>query len=236
MGCKMNYPARKVRARSASLSPASFGRNWRNAVAFIPVPDVVSVGVVYNLRGEFCQNTAYFSGVSLDTASLSALAASFDSHWNTGVLDLLSEDLSVSEYVVADQSDISGPVFTRVPPTLEVGGVASPALSNNVAFCVSLRTANRGRSFRGRLYLPGISSASMDDPNHLVPAIATNIANAVFTALDQVTVDTGAIPVVVSRFTAGAPRTTGIATPIVTVIAVDNVVDSQRRRLPGRGS
>lgn len=205
-------------------------------MAFIPVPDVVSVGVVYNLHGEFCQNTLYFTGVALDTTSLSDLATSFDTHWNALVLDQLSEDLSVTEYVVADQSDINGPVFTRVPGTLEIGGVASPALSNQIAFCVSLRTANRGRSFRGRIYLPGIPAASMDDANHLVPAIATNIANLVFNALDQVTVDTGALPVVVSRFTAGEPRTTGIATPMVSAIAVDNVVDSQRRRAPGRGN
>jgi len=31
------------------------------------------------------------------------------------------------------------------------------------------------------------------------------------------------------------PRTAGVVTPISNVIVVDRVLDSQRRRLPGRG-
>jgi hypothetical protein len=45
-----------------------------------------------------------------------------------------------------------------------------------------------------------------------------------------------AVHVVVSRYHLGAPRVTGIATPVITYLATDNNVDSQRRRLTGRGT
>jgi len=40
---------------------------------------------------------------------------------------------------------------------------------------------------------------------------------------------------VISRFNAGAPRTTGVATKVTSCVVVDPYVDSQRRRLTGRG-
>jgi hypothetical protein len=39
----------------------------------------------------------------------------------------------------------------------------------------------------------------------------------------------------VSRYANGAPRTVGIATPVTSVVLVDQRVDSQRRRLVGIG-
>jgi hypothetical protein len=53
--------------------------------------------------------------------------------------------------------------------------------------------------------------------------------------------DIGASWVVVSRFSGvdangdPIPRAAGVTTPITSVLVVDNIVDSQRRRLPGRG-
>jgi hypothetical protein len=42
--------------------------------------------------------------------------------------------------------------------------------------------------------------------------------------------------VVASRITNGAPRVTGLSQPVTSWLVVDLAVDSQRRRLNGRGS
>jgi hypothetical protein len=40
---------------------------------------------------------------------------------------------------------------------------------------------------------------------------------------------------IVSRFSGGQPRTAGEVYPVIAALVTDNVADSQRRRLPGRG-
>jgi len=42
--------------------------------------------------------------------------------------------------------------------------------------------------------------------------------------------------VVVSKKSGGLPRAIGLSTPVQQSVIVDNILDSQRRRLPGRGS
>jgi hypothetical protein len=42
--------------------------------------------------------------------------------------------------------------------------------------------------------------------------------------------------VVLSRYTAGAPRAAGVAFAVTRALFTDLTVDSQRRRLPGRGA
>jgi hypothetical protein len=67
-----------------------------------------------------------------------------------------------------------------------------------------------------------------------------SIVQAAFVAAYEELLDPAVITVgewsVASRFTNNEPRTTGISAPVTAVQATDNIVDSQRRRLPGRGT
>jgi len=59
---------------------------------------------------------------------------------------------------------------------------------------------------------------------------------AAYDLLANLFIASGATWVIVSRFLDKAPRTTGISRTVSSVILVNLVADSQRRRLPGRGT
>jgi len=92
-----------------------------------------------------------------------------------------------------------------------------------------LRTGIAGRSFRGRTYLAGLIASEVVN-NQLDGGRALGMVSG----LDQVRQDMAALNfflVVVSRVHNGAPRVTGVATTVTSILAVDNRVDTQRRRL-----
>jgi len=114
------------------------------------------------------------------------------------------------------------------------GTSAVDPLPFNCAHCVSFRTANRGRSGRGRNYVMGLS-----DSEAAASAIQTtrlNLdVNAYAALVGAGTFVAGLQFCVVSRYSGGAPRSVALIQPITSVLSVDATIDSQRRRLPGRG-
>jgi hypothetical protein len=112
--------------------------------------------------------------------------------------------------------------------------VNEDTLPNNVTWAIKFNTANRGRSGRGRNYIIGLTK----------PKVAANLLNPITAGqfvdgyLDLLT-DLAASDwewVVYSRFEDKVERTTGLAQPVVSVSFADLILDSQRRRLPGRGT
>lgn len=112
------------------------------------------------------------------------------------------------------------------------GTAAGDLLPPAVSFCVTLRTAFAGRSFRGRCYLWGYTEASNNATGGLVAATAeVAFVTAIKSALVASSLDLG----VLSRpgVHSNGPSA-GFVTPVTTVIARDLVFDTQRRRaLPG---
>lgn len=104
---------------------------------------------------------------------------------------------------------------------------------NNVTLAVKKITGLAGRSFRGRWYHVGIRENDTAG-NTAVPSLIT----ALETLYNQLNTLTGSFVhhlAVVSRFANGVPRIVGIATEVIDHVA-DPTLDSQRRRLPGRGA
>ena len=208
---------------------------------FVPVPDSVEVEMRMLLDAQHIENTLYFNQVGGWTiADMTALANALLIWWTTQYSDQASVQLSLNEIKVTDLSSATASTVTVPAPTPHpVGSDAFQALPNNCTVCVSIRTNLRGRSFRGRNYYAGISENVVDQNTVQAAALAVILAayNGLFTVASTLGVDW----VVVSRFSgvdaAGKPipRTTGISTLVASVAIVDPVIDSQRRRLPGRG-
>ena len=205
-------------------------------MGFVPVPNVVQTNVRYTYFGEQCENTLYWeTGTATTPAIVGGIAAVLLNQWGTVVMPLLSQDLTLREVYAFGLDSASAPSATATPGGGPIaGGVANPGLPGNVALCVSFRTALRGRSFRGRIYLPGITEG-MVVGNLIAEATATRIVNAVNTVALEVE-DSWAPHCVVSRYENNAPRTTGISTLVTSYGVSDLSVDSMRRRLPGRGN
>jgi hypothetical protein len=109
----------------------------------------------------------------------------------------------------------------------------------NVSLAVSFRTAGRGRSSRGRNYFVGFVDDQVTG-NVVNNSDAVDIRNA-YAALIAAAATANVSWVVVSRFSGvdadgkPIPRAAGVTSLINAVSLVDNDVDSQRRRLNGRG-
>jgi hypothetical protein len=115
------------------------------------------------------------------------------------------------------------------------GGVGGPPAPNNVSFAVSFRTAIGGRGGRGRNYMPGIPDQALTG-NTVNSDFVTNYVNFYSALLvGGGVIDAPWAWVVVHRYQDKVRLPVGEVNSVEAVVASDNVVDSMRRRLPGRG-
>lgn len=203
-------------------------------MAFIPASQIIRTTVEYLLDGQILANVFHVDANEPVTAAVIDLVLDEFENWlDTELMPLLSEDITATGVVGRDLTTITGPLVERPLTTPIAGGTAFPALPNNVAVCVTLLTDLSGRSFRGRSYMPGLAENSAV-LSELGPSGATNVGLAYIALVDALSL--AGYELVVTSFQAGlAPRAAGVSTPI-TAVGVNTILDSQRRRLPGRGT
>lgn len=211
-------------------------------MAFIPVPNTVAVDVIYQWDAQVVENTLYFEYTTPPISSdLQDLLTGIRDLIATELLPLLSNTLSLIR-LTAQVIDAADGLFRllNVSPALQGSGGDRPVPSN-VSYAIQFKTGLSGRSFSGRNYVVGILEADVTS-NDVATDLRTGLL-AFYTAVSAMSAGLGFLHVVVSRYsgvnpTTGRPipRTTGIATPVLSYTTFDNTVDSQRRRLPGRGN
>lgn len=203
---------------------------------FIPVPNGVQCEVRGSYLGERVENVFWFfvdGEESPTVATLGAIAADVFSWWDDHIKPIISANYTLREIYCTDQSSQFGGAYTYTTGLPADGANVQEPLPGNVALCVSLRTFLRGRSNRGRSYIVGLTE------NQVSGNQVTTASAAAWLAAYDVLVNTFNTPpyqlAVCSRFSGGLPRAQGVLTPIQDATLVDTFVDSQRRRLPGRG-
>lgn len=203
-------------------------------MAFIPVPNVVEVQTIYELDSQIVENTSYYlHGAGVPTlADVQDLVADVSALVQTNLIPLLSNVIHLVRLVgtLLETVDALSYILAVTPPV--AGTLADFPLPSNVSYAIQFKTNNRGRSFRGRNYVPCLGTSQAADNT------VTNTARSALTLAYQAIGAAGGTDweqVVVSRYHNKAPRTVGIATPITAYTTADNIVDSMRRRLPGRG-
>lgn len=211
-------------------------------MAFIPVPNVAQIRMEGVVDSQLTINDIYFeiSGGGINVVNLQTLVDAVGVWFVDSLTPLLSDDWHASRVVGVDLTSATGVIATG--EVSADGGVSGEAEPNNVAACMSIRTANRGRSFRGRNYVPGLPS-SLVTLNTLDSTFLANLVTTYNQLKGAGTFSPGWQMVVVSRFsgvnpTTGKPipRTTGIATPVTSIISVTNKVRSMRSREIGHGA
>jgi len=201
---------------------------------FVPVPNTALAEIRMTLDFQRVENTLYFEFPAPPAPSDLVNLGDDLLAWYIALMGpLQSAFVSLREIYITDLTSATGPTHSKVPATAVGGSITGAVMASNVSIATSFRTAQRGRSFRGRNYFVGVAGAQVSQ-NTFLPAFVTSLKN-VYDQLPASLPLSGATWVVVSRFTNNAPRTTGIATPVTAVVVVDPTVDSQRRRLPGRG-
>lgn len=204
---------------------------------FIPTPNTAQLELVYNWAGQVCETVLHYTKASPWTFEhLEELVDVARATWITNMVTRMPGTLSLITVRGIDISSETGPVAETTQDLPATGSAPNPSLPNNVAITITKRTALRGRSYRGRIYHPGLMENQVAG-NLVDPASLTGIVGAweEFLALSLPLQADEALMVVVSLRNAGQPRTEGVAT-LVTNLTSDGTVDSQRRRLPGRGN
>jgi len=208
---------------------------------FVPVANTALVEIRMTADLQEVENTLYFEkATALTEGDLNDLGDAIITWWGDNIAPLVWAGVTVREVVCTDLSSASSLQVSRVPAAPLIGGLSVPALPTSVSLTISFRTALRGRSFRGRNYIVGLTEGQTTGTN----TVDSSLSDSFVTAYEQLLTlagDLGLQWVVVSRFSGvdadekPIPRAAGVTTPITTVLVVDNIVDSQRRRLPGRG-
>lgn len=116
------------------------------------------------------------------------------------------------------------------PPSPGIrGGSPTP---RNASVTTSWRTGLAGRRFRGRIYLPGVNEPDAGDDDRISSALVNLLVSAaaelILGALTQ-----GVLTVFHPPKDPPTPYD-NTSTDVLTAV-VENIIDSQRRRLPGRG-
>jgi hypothetical protein len=189
--------------------------------------------MVFLQDGQKLVNVFHFkrAGGFADPTLLADLAADVITAWADHIQDLQVPQVTGLTVAAVDLTSASGSGI-EIPNTLHGNGSNSP-LPTNVTVSTKWITGFTGRSFRGRTYFIGLSGEQIAG-NDLTLGAAGDIESSWNAFFDQLTA-AGHTMVVVSYRAGGVPRTTAVATPIIGAVLADNHLDSQRRRLTGRG-
>lgn len=203
-------------------------------MAFIPSLNTAQIEMRGRAHVERVENTLYFYKVagSMTQADLDALTLFMSQEYLLAWKAQLPADYVHAEVYGTDLTTATSFTSTNTAQANTAGTLAGVALPGNVTFCISFRTPNRGRSGRGRNYWGLLTEA--DVTGNFLSVTRRNAILAVYQRLIT-TPPTGWQWSAISRYNNGAPRATALIQNITNVIAVDDAVDSQRRRLAGRG-
>ena len=203
-------------------------------MAAIPVPKVIQICLRMLWAS---QNVEICFGLLKPTAisagDLASMTTDMEAWRVAELVPQLSSDITFAAWYAVDLTTLTSPTLTTPITAATSGTASSPSVTNNTALTTTFYTDKRGRSYRGRVYTPGLEAAALNNSSEINTAQAIAMV-AAYSAINSY-LSLGFVHAVISRFNGGAARTTGVATPI-TLYGSDVLLDSQRRRLEGRGS
>lgn len=208
---------------------------------FVPVTATCLVEMRMTADLQEVENTLYFEfNDPFTNVEMLSLGDDLVTWWINFYAPNIWAGVQLREVIVTNLTSATADQVSSTVPPSTVGQLSTDPLPTNVSLTVSFRTALRGRSFRGRNYVVGMVEDQTVGANAVDNAVIADWITC-YEELLTIAASNNAVWVVVSRFSGvdgngdPIPRASGVTTPINSVVIVDNVVDSQRRRLPGRG-
>lgn len=202
---------------------------------FIPVPNTIRISLHLVMASQNMYVTLHVKKVgAVGSSDLVDAAVAMYNWWDTYLRPISSNQVTCDGATAMDMSSDSGGVYTHTQSPAVAGASTAAPFPNNVAAVISTRTALRGRSYRGRMFIPGLrgdyraNASEMDSSLQSALIVAAVNLASFFTAASLT-------PAVASRWHANEARAVGVATEIISFV-VDTWLDSQRRRLTGRGN
>lgn len=210
--------------------------NWRGGnMTFIPIPNGISLCFDFTTAGQqwqFCLNLRKSAGAPTAQDLIDAAEGGHD-WWTSYLKGFLDSTTTLRQVRATDMTAQGAAEYIDAVNEAATGGTNVP-LPIGTAQCVSLRTDKRGRSYRGRVYMGGLTQGyRLDAANMTSAGISALLGHFVALSLwlDGIGYDT----IVASRQHNGV-ITNPAEVNEVTSYTVDSKFDSQRRRLAGRGT
>lgn len=202
--------------------------------AFISAPNCAKAVMRYRLFNQTVENVYHFLGTAAwSIAQLESLANALDATWVTYFANILPPQLTLVDITCTALDVNTGPQWIKAVDA--VGTDGNPAFADPAAtFAIKFATDKIGRSYRGRMYWPALIGLNVSNGT-IQGSYADAMTGAIRDAMALVQTDVGCQHVVLSYQHNCAWRATGVATPIVAYTYADLNIDSQRRRLVGRG-
>ena len=202
---------------------------------FISIPNTLSVEMRATLFEQEVENTFYVQvpgGYAF--ADLESVGTIFETWADEFLSGLLPGSVRIDEFYIRGMENASDLERTVVLSPGIVGIRAGAGAPGNVTLAIKRLTGFTGRDHKGRIYLLGLSKNDVTGN-----VVAEDLANAWVETLDELTAGLlaeGYIASVVSKLDQGGLTPHGRAFAITNWAVTDFAVDSQRRRLAGRGS
>ncbi len=194
---------------------------------FVPIPRVIRIVLKFQRDTREYQHVLHVQSAAAPTLTdlINAANEAVD-WWSVEYSNGQANDVCLFAVIATDMSVEGGQQYTAdvSPPTCGTSAVAvSPG---NVTSTISWRTARTGRRYRGRTYVVGIDENQTSEFDTLAGFMVAHLASvAADWILRMLAVN---LNPVVASFTYAS------AEPILSAV-IENVLDSQRRRLPKRG-
>lgn len=205
-------------------------------MAFIETPDTVKVAVHYLLFSQQWINTLWFESQGSTSWNGSTINQLCEDVWtwaDAEIMSILSNDCFLTLVDGVDQSAPSS-FYGSYAASPVIGSAAAQSAPSGVCITVKFASDLTGRSYRGRNYVSGIPSTGISDNE-----VTSTFANALIGAYDLLSTYltlADVYHVIVSHYTGGAERAAGVTVNVQDYQIVDYNLDSQRRRLTGRGT
>jgi len=194
------------------------------AMAHIFIPD--GVRVVIQGSGLYSQELINVIGVQVPgggppaVADCAAIALTVRQWWENTYKNMVPATTFVNQITATSMAVAPGPQAQQVSTT--VGSRAGTQVSDTVTLCLKLGTNLTGRRNRGRFFSWPAVLTDLQTPDIFTAGYAN--------AMIQVLGDLGARLATAGYVWAIASPTDAAMKPIVRVVAVDRVIDTQKRR------
>lgn len=201
---------------------------------------VIAINVSGHYFSELVENIFYVKTAATVTLAMLEEVAGIVAAWvASDQLPNCNGGYVADRVVATDQTTSPGFQFINVDNQGNAGGLSgSSALPQNCSFAVHRNTGLSGKAAKSRVYWPCLQVSQETAPGIL----SATTANAFVDAMEalRIALEAGALTTYtfgyISRVLNGVLRAAGLFVAVTGHSYTDLFMDSQRRRLPGRGA
>lgn len=205
-------------------------------MAFQPVPNVVQAALVFVRGGKEIVNTFHAEFTTgYGQGDVDEVTAMLDTLMSTTWLPLLPTSIAYARTEARGLS-VENDLFSENATSAAAGATGDTEYAPPQVTLAVRKTSNfTGRSARGRVFWPGFATNQLEGTLNTFVSVALrgqllSAVDAVRTGLEGLTSTPEAV--IVSRYTDGTQRPTGVTFRWTGSSVTDWRVDTQRRRLP----